>query len=135
LVHFPAGQREDLVVAWLWSDRQGVVSHETALELWELSDVLPSVVSLTLPQAWRTRRLRIPKGIQIAYADLAPDDWQWFGAVPITAPRRSLNDCAAAALAPDLLRQAAASALRRGLVERSELGAVEEVLAPYGGLP
>ena len=31
LVHFPASEDEDLVVCWLWSDRQGVFSHETAL--------------------------------------------------------------------------------------------------------
>lgn len=28
---FPSADHEDLVVAWLWSDQQGVVSHETAL--------------------------------------------------------------------------------------------------------
>ncbi len=27
LVHFPAGEHEELVVAWLWSYRAGVVSH------------------------------------------------------------------------------------------------------------
>ncbi len=31
MVHFPAGEDEDLVVFWLWSDREGVFSHETAL--------------------------------------------------------------------------------------------------------
>lgn len=30
LVHFPASQEEDLVPLWLWSDRVGVFSHETA---------------------------------------------------------------------------------------------------------
>jgi hypothetical protein len=37
LVHFPAGQHEELVVAWLWSERVGIVSHQTALALHELS--------------------------------------------------------------------------------------------------
>ena len=27
LVHFPAGEHEDLVGAWLWTERVGVVSH------------------------------------------------------------------------------------------------------------
>jgi hypothetical protein len=31
LVHFPAGEHEELVAAWLWSERAGVVSHQTAL--------------------------------------------------------------------------------------------------------
>src|SRR5690606_22254431 len=38
LVHFPAGDHEHLVTAWLWSEQSGVVSHETALALHELSD-------------------------------------------------------------------------------------------------
>src|SRR3989475_10509178 len=49
LKHFPPGQQEDLVALWLWSDRAGVFSHETALMLHELSDVLPARAHLTLP--------------------------------------------------------------------------------------
>src|SRR5690349_14504727 len=41
LVHFPAGEHEELVAAWLWSERMGVVSHQTALALHGLSDALP----------------------------------------------------------------------------------------------
>src|SRR5687768_2373690 len=41
IVHFPAGEHEELVAAWLWSERAGVFSHQTALALHELSDVLP----------------------------------------------------------------------------------------------
>lgn len=38
LVHFPAGEHEELVAAWLWSEPAGVVSHQTALALHGLSD-------------------------------------------------------------------------------------------------
>ncbi len=31
LVHFPAGEHEELVAAWLWSELAGVVSPQTAL--------------------------------------------------------------------------------------------------------
>jgi len=30
LVYFPAGQHEDLVALWLWSEQAGVFSHDTA---------------------------------------------------------------------------------------------------------
>ena len=30
-VQFPAGTHEHLVVAWLWSEQKGVLSHQTAL--------------------------------------------------------------------------------------------------------
>jgi succinate dehydrogenase/fumarate reductase flavoprotein subunit len=45
-----------------------------------------------------------------------------------------LADSREEALSPDLLRQAAEQALRRGLVTRGELGAVDEALKPFGGL-
>lgn len=60
LVHFPAGRHEELVVAWLWTERAGIFSHQTALALHGLSDALPAKVHLTLPSEWRARRLRIP---------------------------------------------------------------------------
>jgi len=42
-----------------------VTSHHTALSLHGLSDVLPAHVHLTVPDAWRQRRLRVPAGIVI----------------------------------------------------------------------
>lgn len=134
LVHFPAGEHEELVSAWLWSEQAGVISHQTALSLHGLSDVLPAHVHLTFPAAWRKRRFRVPPGVVLHHADIAPEDRAWFSAVPITSPRRTLNDCARAGLSPELLRQAAQQALRRGLVMRAELGDVEVALKPFGGL-
>ncbi len=134
VVHFPAGEHEELAIAWLWSERAGVISHQTALALHGLSDALPANVHLTLPRAWRSRRLRVPAGVVLHHADVPPDDRAWFGAVPTTNPRRTLNDCALNDLPPDQLRQAAQQAIRRGLVTKGEIGAVDEALRPFGGL-
>ena len=134
LVHFPAGEHEDLTVAWLWSEQAGVFSHETALALHNLSDVLPARIHLTLPAAWRTRRFRVPKGVLLTHADVPSADRAWFGPVPVTAPRRTLSDCAKASVSPDLLRQAAQQALRRGLVVKADLAEVAKALKPFGGI-
>jgi predicted transcriptional regulator of viral defense system len=128
LVHFPAGEHEELVAAWLWSELAGVVSHQSALGLHGLSDVLPTRIHLTLPGSWRRRRFRVSPDI------VPPDDRSWFGAVPATNPGRSLQDCAKGGLSPELLRQAALQALRRRLVAKNELRDVETALAPFGGL-
>jgi predicted transcriptional regulator of viral defense system len=134
LVHFPAGEHEELVTAWLWSERAGVISHQTALALHGLSDAMPAHLHLTLPSAWRRRRFRAPSGLALHYADVPSEDRAWFGAVPTTNPRRTLRDCASEGISPELLRQAAQQALRRGLVTKSELGDVKKVLKPFGGL-
>ncbi|MBX3143497.1 MAG: type IV toxin-antitoxin system AbiEi family antitoxin domain-containing protein [Trueperaceae bacterium] len=133
LVHFPAGDHEDLAVVWLWSEHEGVFSHQTALALHDLSDALPSQVHVTLPEAWRKRRLRVPEGVVLHHGDVAESERRWFGPVPATAPLRTLEDCAGH-LPPELLRGAALDALHRGLVRREELGAVEIALESFGGL-
>ena len=134
LVHFPPSESEQLAEAWLWSEREGVISHQTALSRCELSDVLPAHIHLTLPSAWRRRRLRAPPLVRLHFGDLPPEDRAFFGAVPMTTTRRTLVDCAREHLEPDLLRQAATQALRRGLVTRAGISEVDEALRPYGGL-
>jgi predicted transcriptional regulator of viral defense system len=134
LVHFPAGEHEELVTAWLWTDSKGIISHQTALALQGLSDLLPAQIHLTVPLAWHRRRFRVPEGLVLHHADVPTVDRAWLGAVPLTSARRTLNDCARAGLSPDLLRQAAQQALGRGLVTRTELHEVEKALSPFGGI-
>lgn len=136
LMHFPASDHEDLVVLWLWSEQQGVFSHETALALHDLSDVLPSKVDLSVPATWRKRRLRIPTGVVLHFADIGNNDHASFGAVPVTAPLRTLSDCIEADVAPDLVHQAILQARQRGLITaddasrlRNELGGKTKVAA------
>ena len=76
----------------------------------------------------------MPTGVVLHFGDLAEQEQVWFGPVPVTAPLRTLEDCATAHLPPDLLRDAARSALARGLVSRGDLAAVEAALAAFGGL-
>jgi predicted transcriptional regulator of viral defense system len=134
LVHFPSGEQEELVTAWLWTDAMGVLSHQTALALQGLSDALPGQIHLTLPLIWRQRRLRVPDGLVLHYADVPSQDRSWNGAVPVTSTTRTLNDCAFEGLSPDLLRQATKQALTRGLVTKAELSDVEKTLKPFGGI-
>lgn len=133
VVHYPPGEHEELVALWLWAEQQGTFSHHTALALHGLSDVLPAKVHLTLPAEWRRRRLRVPPGVVLHYADLPESARRWVGPVPVTAPAQTLRDCAQAHLSPELLRQASAQALARGLASKAELAGVEQSLAQYEG--
>ena len=130
IVHFPPTDQEELVPLWLWSRREGVFSHATALASRDLSDVLPSVLHLTLPSAWKARRLRTPKGVMLHYADLKPEDRSWVGPVPMTSPKRTLLDVIRSRLAPDLVQQAIEQADARGLIskrDRDKLEALAEL--------
>jgi len=71
---------------------------------------------MTIPASWRRRRLRVPTGLVLHYADISGGDRAGFSAVSITSPRRTLRDCLEANVAPDLVRQAVLQARRRGLI-------------------
>jgi len=129
LKHFPPGQQEDLVALWLWSNRAGVFSHETALMLHELSDVLPARAHLTVPAKWRRRRIQVPDGVVLHYADVPKRDRAWVGAVPVTSPARTLADCAADYVSPDFLSSAISQALARGMVSGPQATAIERAVA------
>lgn len=124
ICHFPAGEQEDLVATWLWSEQQGIFSHQTALFLHGLSDALPSRAHLTLPTNWRRRRLRIAAGLELHYADVTEAQRSWVGSIPVTSPLRTLADCASTHLSRDLLEQAIQEANTRGIVSPAELESI-----------
>lgn len=121
LRHYPVGEHEDLVCLWLWSGQVAVCSHETALMLHELSDALPAKRHLTFPASWRRRRVSYPAGVVPYFQELRDDEVAWVGCVPVTVPLRTLLDCHRDRVQPDLVAQAIAEAVARGLVRADEL--------------
>ena len=96
-------------------------SHETALYLHRLSDVLPRQVHLTVPVDWAKRRLRVPKGLVLYYAEVPKRERIDLGAIPVTTISRTLIDCVAVHVSPDLIEQAVRQARTRGVMDKDEL--------------
>lgn len=119
LVHFPPSDNEDLVRLWLWSGQKGVFSHETALNLHQLSDALPAKTHMTVPEAWRRRRLRVPRGLLLHCRDVGMGDLAWHGPVPVTSPLRTVVDVMVEG-DPALAEQAAKQAYMRRIFSRDE---------------
>ena len=128
--HLPAQEDEQLVELWLWSGQEGVFSHGTGLALYDLSDVLPAQVETTVPAAWRRRRL--PEVLRLHYADVPGEERGWVGHVPVTMPLRMVRDCVAAAVAPDLVRQAVEEGIARGRFGEEEVAEVVAWLDGFG---
>jgi predicted transcriptional regulator of viral defense system len=118
-------EQDDLIRLALWSrDRQdepqAVVSHESALVVHELSELLPAAVWLTVPPGFRKKA---PRGCVLRRAALAPGDVEERPGFRVTTPLRTLLDVARGGLSQEQLDKAAAGALARGLVRRSRLAA------------
>jgi predicted transcriptional regulator of viral defense system len=122
LSHFPAGEHEDLVVAWLWSNKEGVFSQQTALFLHGLTDVLPSKIHMTLPLSWKQRRLSLPPLVVLHFSDITEAEMGWNGPVPVTNPDRTIRDLRRAGAPDDLVESAVAQARARGLIANDKPG-------------
>lgn len=120
----PPSEHDDLVRLSLWSrgrdDRsQAVVSHESSLALYDLSDVIPRKVHLTVPPHFRKRPL---KGCALHKAALEPSDIEERSSFRVTSPLRTLLDVAAStSVSQDQLDRAVREALDRGLVRKTKL--------------
>lgn len=120
VAQFPTSDAEHLVVVDLWAHGEGTFSHETALALHGLSDVLPAALHLTVPPEWRGRRLRLPPGVVLHIDALADDERMWFDAVRVTSVARTLVDCLATGVSRDQLRLAWRQAIARGLLDAGD---------------
>ncbi len=112
---YPSAPDEQIVAAWLRQAPHAVVSHESALALFGLSDVIADRAHLTVP---RERRRLVPQtGVTIHTTThpLADADVMSRQGVRLTAPARTIVDVAAAGMAPDQVAAAVRQALERGL--------------------
>ncbi len=112
LRHFPASRFEDLFVAWLRCGPRSVISHHSALSLFDLSDVIPSQVHVTIPRSGSRRR----PGIRLHTGKLPRSSVTMREGLPVTSVPRTIADVARFGMASDHVQQAVQDALRRGLV-------------------
>ncbi len=126
LADFPAAERPDLMLWYVWSRNrhevpEGTYSHDTALSLHELSDIMPSKLHMTVPKHFR-RNSRIPEILLLHRADLVEGDVQEMYGMRVTRPLRTILDLLQVGRVDrTLVRQAIDEAMRRGLVSRKQI--------------
>jgi predicted transcriptional regulator of viral defense system len=126
LASFPQVERLDLMLWSLWSRNraesdQGVYSHQTALSLHDLSDVMPAKLHMTVPRSFR-RSSEIPRVLVLHYADLTGHEVEVAHGVRVTRPMRTILDLLAGEEIPlGTLREALHEGLRHGLIRRNEI--------------
>lgn len=125
LALFPAADRPDLVLWSLWSrnrneEVEGVYSHHTALSLYDLSDLNPAKLHMTVPTHFR-RNGDIPGILVLHYADLPDSDVQTAQGFKFTRPLRTILDLIEAGTVEQrFIRQALRQAVDRGLITRQQ---------------
>jgi len=128
LRNFPVAQRDDLIRWSLWSrnrkdDPQFVVSHETALAIHELGDVMPAKLHFSVPKGFRKK---VPENIVLHKTKgLDPRDIEAREGFSVTSPLRTLSDAAESDLDENELAKALREATDRGLVRLKQIHVTE----------
>lgn len=117
LTRFPSSRFEDLFVAWLKCGPKSAISHNSALALYDLSDILPAEVHVTMPRTASRRR----KGIRLHTNRLRTADVVKREGLPVTSVPRTIADVARAGLSDDHVAHAIKDALQRGLTTKQVL--------------
>jgi predicted transcriptional regulator of viral defense system len=126
LALYPITDRTDLALWALWSrnrneEVEGVYSHETALSLYELSDLNPAKLHMTVPMHFR-RSGEVPGILRLHYAALAESDIKVAQGFKLTRPLKTILDLIeAGTVERRFIRQALRQALDRGLVTRHQI--------------
>lgn len=122
LVRFPASRFEDLHIASLRTGPDSVVSHESALAVYDLSDVLPTKTHIIIPRTGSRRR----KGIQLHTHRLEEDEVTRREGLRITSVERTIADVIVWGISFQHARQAIQEALQRGLTTSQKLSIYAE---------
>ncbi len=119
---YPSSSREEVMAAWLAAGRESaVVSHESALELLGLSDVVPATIHLLVPRGRRWLRALPGVTVHTTADDLAPDEIVTRQGLRITAPMRTILDVADSGTAPEQVIMAVGQAQARGMITVARL--------------
>ena len=126
LTHFPYFPDSELCLWTLWTNNrqgkpQGVYSHETALRIYNLSDLSPAKLHITVPKNFR-KGVGIPKILILHKAKLTSSDFQVMMGFRVTTPVRTLYDIVSANyLSEETIGQTIREGLARGLFPKKHL--------------
>ena len=119
---YPSTPREDVLAAWLAVGRESaIVSHDSALDLLGLSDVIPDAAHLTVPRS--RRNLPSLPGVKV-HTTVRPfpaGDVTYRDGMVVTSATRTILDTAEAGTEPDQVELAVAQAVERGLAVPEQL--------------
>jgi predicted transcriptional regulator of viral defense system len=115
----PVSANDHFMEAVLWTrDPRAVLSHDTALDVHELSDINPDKVHVTIPKrVKKLRRQQEPSTLVVHYEDLAPEQVDWWEQIPTVTVATAIDQCIRTQVRPDLVLQAIDAARRTGRID------------------
>ena len=131
LTNLPPPEDGEMMAWLLWSRERdekpvAVMSHQTALSLFELGDFNPAKIHMTVPPTFR-RNTQPSKAVVLHRAGLAPSELTYLRGLTACRPLRALVDLATAN--PESigeLRPVTVEARRRGLITAQDVSVMKQ---------
>ncbi len=121
---YPVGEHDGLMLAVLWTRApEACLSHETALDVYGISDVNPNHIHVTVGKGRRLRRAAVENYV-IHREDLESAQVGWWQEIPTATPPTAIAQCIVLGTPTHLLRQAIDRGHAQGhltTVERNDL--------------
>lgn len=108
--------REELMLATLWAGfPEAALSHETALDLWDVCDVNPMQIDVCIGRGRRIRKQPIGGGL-VHKEDLSPSDITVVDGIRTVRPNIAIQQCIKSGTQTRIVKQAIDNARSRGLI-------------------
>lgn len=124
LPNFPYTAGDRLMLAVLWTRApEAALSHETALDMYGISDINPNKYHITVAKGRRLRRAGSEPYV-IHYENLEPKQIGWWEEVPIVKPEMAIAQCIDYGTPTHIIRQALERGYQQGRItldQRQEL--------------
>lgn len=120
--------------ALLWAGDAAFLSHDTALAAWDICDINPTVIHVTVPKKKRIQK-QGRECVILHKADVPASDLRWWDGMRIASPFLSIRQSIERGATSHIIVQAIERGLVRGLIskgQRAELEAKLEVRANAG---
>ncbi|MCC6945207.1 MAG: type IV toxin-antitoxin system AbiEi family antitoxin domain-containing protein [Thermomicrobiales bacterium] len=121
---YPSSPIDPIVAAWLAVGKErAVVSHETALRMHDLSDVIPNAIHLTVPRTSHNHPKLPNVQVHTTTRTPGPSDVVWREGLRVTSVARTIADAAEKGVGPEQIEMAIRQAIARGLTTPRRLRA------------
>ena len=124
----PPDDLDEYMRAALWPMGAGLLSHETALDLYELCDVNPAGIDVTVPHSYRTHR-PVPGLYRLHPRNLTSEEATRLRGLPIVTPLRAVLDGIETHMRRELIEQAIQTAEQQSLITADDVARVRDTLA------
>lgn len=116
----PATQYDVMHLALLWADgNNAVLSHDTALYAWDVCDIYPTKIHVTVPKHRRISKADA-ENVVVYRCDIPRQQVAWWEQMPVVSLPLAIQQCIERKISSHLIVQAITNGRARGMLTKTE---------------